>query len=108
MTPGEYSYFGLENGLKNFLLSHTQDYSTIRIGINIDGLPISKSSSKCVWPILGSPVGTNYVFIIGLYAGDKKPVCSNDFLEDFINETKKHYENGFKFNDKLYRIEIIM
>ncbi|XP_011859716.1 PREDICTED: uncharacterized protein LOC105557157 isoform X1 [Vollenhovia emeryi] len=109
VSPGEYCHFGLENGLRKYLLSNVkQNHPTIRIGINIDGLPISNSSSKCVWPILGSPVGTNYVFIIGLYTGEKKPNCSNDFLEDFINETKIIYESGFKFDGKIYRVEITM
>lgn len=48
---------------------------TIEILINIDGIPISKSSGDQFWPILGKiGNGRNQkVFTIGLYCGIAKP-----------------------------------
>jgi len=48
VIPGEYFYFSLQSGVINFLKQHDTFSLTktdIEIIINIDGLPISKSSN---------------------------------------------------------------
>jgi len=80
------------------------------MSINIDGLPLSKSSSQQFWPILGSIIPYNNVFVIGLYHGNDKPANANDFLKDFVNEMKDMCENGINFNGRNIqcRLEILI
>ncbi|XP_008183875.1 uncharacterized protein LOC103309653 [Acyrthosiphon pisum] len=61
----------------------------IKVVIGIDGLPLAKSSSSQLWPILGyvRPL-KNKVLPIGIYWGYEKPKDSNEFLRKFVNESK--------------------
>jgi len=84
----------------------------IKIVIGIDGLPLTKSSSSCFWPILGyvrHPVYKPHVFLIGLYWGTDKPLNCTPFLLEFVNETKELYQTGFQtaFGIKQVIIEAI-
>jgi len=108
--PGEYYHFGLQCGIIHFLKQHPlfcTSNSTISVMINIDGLPIAKSSNSQVWPILGSIYKYNHVFIIGVYFGkEHKPASSNEFLNDFVQESKYMTESGFEFNGRKYKFHI--
>ena len=59
--------------------------------MNIDGLPVFKSSNIQLWPILGkiSLPFTTEPFIIGLFSGNKKPGNIKEYLYDFVQEMKK-------------------
>lgn len=110
IEPGYYYHFGLNSGVINFLNQHDHFVSTstkIEIMINIDGLPISKSSNNQLWPILGSVFKYNHVFMIGLYHGkSKKPNNANEFSSDFVNETKELVINSVKYNGKTFSFSI--
>jgi len=59
----------------------------IEININIDGLPLHKSSTSQVYPILCNLVNNfSEVNVIGIYHGFKKPSDANLFLKSFIEE----------------------
>lgn len=77
-------------------------YRNIQLNVNIDGLPLTKSSRSQLYPILGQmyPI-ISELFVIGVYHGFNKPQCCNIFLEDFIDEYKILHEEGFEFNDNL-------
>lgn len=100
--PGYYWHNSLESGILEFL--KYKDHlinGTIELVINIDGLPISKSSGSQLWPILGSVFGFKDVFIVGIYHGNsKKPESANLFLERLVEESKHVIENGIFFNNK--------
>lgn len=102
---GQYWHYGLKKGLTNFLNNKRQIQSNIiELMINVDGLPISKSSGSQFWPILGSVIGFNEVFIIGIYHSySKKPENSHEFLEYFVDEAKELVNNGFMINDVNYQ-----
>lgn len=68
--------------------------------MNIDGLPLSKSSQQQFWPILGSVIPYGNVFMIGLYYGYEKPKDINDFLKDFVNKATEICENGININSR--------
>ena len=55
-----------QNILKNCNNKNVMQYPKIVLDINIDGLPLFKSSKTCIWPILGSIVNTPdvYPFVI--------------------------------------------
>ncbi|XP_072757489.1 uncharacterized protein [Anoplolepis gracilipes] len=94
VVPGIYYHFGLLNGISAALKLQKEIIDCVKITINIDGLPVSKSSQQQFWPILGSILSHNKVFIIGIYYGNEKPADANDFLQDFINEAIEICENG--------------
>jgi hypothetical protein len=54
----------------------------LTLTIGIDGLPISKSSNKQFWPILGFVDQSIYPkpFTIALFYGESKPQSASDFL----------------------------
>lgn len=79
--------------------------NNIEILVNIDGLPLYRSSSKSVWPILCAFDHTN-VFITCLYFGSQKPVPVEDFLQDFLNERKEVSCNGVVVDGRLYNVSI--
>lgn len=58
----------------------------INLLININDLPLTKSSTKSVWPILCSDNILKKVFIIGVYYGIEKSSNVNQFLEKFASE----------------------
>ncbi|EFN71874.1 hypothetical protein EAG_07199, partial [Camponotus floridanus] len=79
---------------------------TINLGINIDGLPLSKSSTSSLWPILGCVLPYKEIFIIGAYYGPKKPTNCNEFLQDFVEEMIELANNGIFLCEKFYNIQI--
>lgn len=96
VAGGRYWHFGLEEGLHQQLskLPHNSIPKDISILVNIDGLPLTKSSRSTFWPILGLISGEESPFPIGVFHGTGKPECVNSFLEEFADETKKLQEYG--------------
>lgn len=111
-VPGSYVHIGVENSLKYLLknLYHILEDNIIVIDINIDGLPLSRSSSSQLWPILGLLRHTSNnkmfpPFIIGIYHGQSKPKTTS-FLLPFVEEMKSIFLNGIIFNDTLFKVKI--
>ena len=101
-------YFGIEKNIVE-LLQHT-DCDKIRnkklgLSINIDGIPICKSSSESLWPILGSIDDLNKVFVIAIYCGTKKPNVS-EYLEKFVNELDTLINDGFTYSGFTFFLQI--
>lgn len=59
IPPGEYYHQGLVNELVRVLSKY--DIQNVDLTLNIDGLPLSKSSGKQLWPILISVAGVQDV-----------------------------------------------
>eukprot|EP00102_Acyrthosiphon_pisum_P021225 XP_016658435.1 PREDICTED: uncharacterized protein LOC107883280 [Acyrthosiphon pisum] len=95
VVPGKYYHFGILKGIEQNFTECVKDDNTIKIVIGIDGLPLYKSSTEQLWPILAyiHPDSTN-VFPIGIYCGREKPASSNDFIKLFVDEAKVLYQNG--------------
>ncbi|XP_011706765.1 PREDICTED: uncharacterized protein LOC105461942 [Wasmannia auropunctata] len=100
VVPGSYYHFGLLYPVKNIIASIKENVNCVNIAVNIDGLPLFKSSQQQFWPILGSVLPYNNVFLIGIYHGNEKPADANDFLQDFVNEAKEICENGIYINGR--------
>lgn len=101
LSGGHYYHFGVEysvfNQLRNNLII-LFNVKMVNLQINIDGLPLFKSSSTQLWPILGRltvPI-VSKPFVIGLFLGNKKPDDANEFLTEFIDEAKRLQTSGLK------------
>jgi len=67
--------------------------------IGIDDLPLSKSSSSQFRPILGFiRLFKDSVFLIGLYWDHEKSKDSNEFLNEFVVDTKNLLLNGINID----------
>ena len=109
ICEGKYFHFGLSLGLNVTLKYIHLDTNNIRIQINVDGLPLSKSSSLCFWPILCRAITVNYtspVFLVGLFCGSSKPKPVKDFLHLFIEDIQSAVDAGIEISGKVYSISI--
>ncbi|KAK4877644.1 hypothetical protein RN001_010150 [Aquatica leii] len=109
VEPGLYYHFGLEYCLKknvNNLSDSNITLNTIEININVDGLPLYKSSNSQVYPILCNIVGNSTVEMVGIYYGCEKPKSSNLFLAQFVDDAINIINNGIIINGTFYIIKI--
>lgn len=79
--------------------------------MNVDGLPISKSSGSQFWPILEMlrNIPNSFPFLIGIYHGPLKPKDVNLFLADFVNEMMRFLDvdTGFTLYGRVVQFEVI-
>ncbi|GBP73484.1 hypothetical protein EVAR_29376_1 [Eumeta japonica] len=110
VEPGLYSHIGLESNLRKILNYVTEPISEIFLLINIDGVPLFKSSSTEFWPILGSiyniPAVKSVVFPIGIYCGSKKPQSCTSFMQEFITEAVALINSGLAYGGKNIKVGI--
>jgi hypothetical protein len=98
---GQFVYFGIIGQVRNKIASgfritkgqffksrQSQFGNFVSISVGIDGLPISRSSNKQFWPIIGKVDQSvdQKPFLIGLYFGISKPCSLKLFLKDFVEE----------------------
>lgn len=107
MSSGTYFHFGLLETITNFLSKNCSRImgNVLNIDVGIDGLPLFKSSRSQFWPILGNISGFSDIFVIGNYHGDSKPVDSEIFLKQFIEDGFDKIKNGIIYNGKKYLIK---
>ncbi len=79
LGSGKYLYYGLEP-----ITSQLTTGIPIELEINIDGLPLFRSSKMQLWPILGC-VNNSKPFVIAVFCGDCKPPI-HQFLHPFVEE----------------------
>jgi len=104
VIPGSYYHFGLAEGIRRYA---TSSLTEIKIAIGVDGLPLTKSNNSQFWPIMAYIVGMDKnVFPVGIYFGKSKPKDSNDFLLDFVAETKYLITNGIEINGCIKKVII--
>lgn len=107
VKPGKYFHFGFKNCLLKLLdLCEHNLSSKIEVFINIDGLPLAKSSGSQVYPILCKLSVNSIVGVIGLYHGHEKRHEANDFLRMFVDEAVEILLNGIMYKESLLEIEI--
>lgn len=101
---GLYHYTGILSSFKQKLYQAYKsitDGCTLKLQINIDGLPLFKSSGIQLWPILGLLISVpiKEPAVIALFCGPHKPKPADIFLRDFVAELKE-LENGVDFEGK--------
>ena len=105
---GQYKYLGLETGLVDLLQNNPTFVpvdNTISFNVNIDGVPLYKSSSGQFWPLLCC-VGRYNPFVVALYYGVKKPNNISNYLEDFIEEYLQLCQLGLSYQGNRYDIRL--
>lgn len=85
-------HFCIEKLLRN--LQHVP--STISLNINVDGLPVYKSSKQEFWPILVNihELPTVKPMVVGIYSGYGKPKTVQDFLNPLVTELEQILKYG--------------
>ncbi|XP_047143313.1 uncharacterized protein LOC124817377 isoform X1 [Hydra vulgaris] len=102
-VEGKYIYFGVRQGIENILKHHIFNETQIKLISNVDGLPVFKSSSYQIWPIL-CQFGHFKPFVVALYGGVKKPIAS-EFLNDFAKELQT-FDSPVAICGKEYSISV--
>ncbi|KAH9361998.1 hypothetical protein HPB48_014937 [Haemaphysalis longicornis] len=100
MPPGHYCHLGLEHQLRNALaLADAPPGGSITLQFSFDGLPISKSSRKELWPIQCRILEHHDAapFVIGVWAGAGKPDSAEEYLAQFLTEAEQLMTNGMSF-----------
>lgn len=96
---GQYWHYGLQKCLEDVYYDTKMSHD-ISININIDGLPIFKSSKNAFWPIL---FNINEIqvkpMIIGVYYGKGKPGQLNEFLSPLVEDLLKVLKEGIKIGE---------
>ncbi|CAN7944463.1 unnamed protein product, partial [Ixodes pacificus] len=105
---GKYCHFGLKEGLEDTLKHLHVVPDSIGININIDGLPLTKSTRDQFWPILCQVTncGECDVFPIGVYYGKSKAVCSEAFLRPAVLDINDVLRVGVVLKGRHIRVKL--
>lgn len=105
---GQYTYFGLETSITRVLQNNAHfvvENNVIELIVNVDGVPLFKSSNSQFWPILCKFSNLD-VFILALYYGNSKPTSIEEFLGDFKTEYEKLCDVGFAYEGTTLTVHI--
>lgn len=105
MDGGSYWHLGIKYCLESYFKS--LDIS-ISLNINIDGIPIYKSSKIQFWPILFTihEIKNFTPMVVGIYCGDSKPGSIQTYLQRLVEELQPLLETGFIINNNRVNIKI--
>ncbi|XP_060840191.1 uncharacterized protein LOC132921277 isoform X2 [Rhopalosiphum padi] len=106
ISGGSYVHLGLKNMLLPILIkNNAQLYiksQVVDIGINIDGLTVSKNPKHHFWPILISILNfkelKENVVPIAFFHGFQKPNFIEEFLNPLIIDLLEVFDNGLNVN----------
>lgn len=103
---GEYLHFGILTHFQTMPAYVIQNVTeAIGLQINVDGLPLYKSSALQLWPILGKVPFEKKPFVIGVFCGKTKPLDLDQYLCDFVEEVAR-LQNGFEVAGKTFTLKI--
>ena len=95
---GQYTYIGMKKAMQMVAYSETSGESShVEIQINVDGIPLFKSTSTQFWPILCS-VNQSQPSLVALYMGTGKPHPLSNFMADFVSEMLEFQKNGIQIH----------
>jgi hypothetical protein len=101
LSGGDYMYFGVSAGLNVVLADRLDlhDFNKLELALNIDGVPLFKSSTYSLWPVLCyiTNVKPHRVFVVAVFGGKSKP-CDLEFLEEVVQELNKLLIEGVTIN----------
>ncbi|CAN7974710.1 unnamed protein product [Ixodes persulcatus] len=111
LPPGQYCHFGIVSGLKRILLWRLPSPQSVTISLNVNGLPLPKSSREQLWPIQCLVQDTGCTkqdapFLVGAFVGHSKPGCANSFLEPLVAELKEVLDKGISVSGKTISVTV--
>ncbi len=105
----DYVYFPVKEELMQQFLRYPKtiadNVTILEISLNIDGLPLFKSSNKTLWPILCGIMNVDpvAVFPVALTYGTSKPT-NLEFLQDTIDDINLLLEHGLDIGERVIPI----
>lgn len=96
---------GVQHNLSLSKMFYDTSKDNIELVINVDGVPLFKTSPMKFWPILGS-VHRRPIFIIALFKGPSDPQCAKTYLKDFFDEILPYFSDGIYVNGKMYSFHL--
>jgi hypothetical protein len=107
VPPGEYIHFGLKTELESTITKYNLKVNPLKLIVNIDGLPVFKSTNSQFWPVLGYISETETPpFVIGVYYGTSKPKSSKEYLSDFVDELVTLQNSGFSVLNTHFSVKL--
>lgn len=87
---------------------HTEKSFDISININIDGIPVFKSSKLQFWPILFNITEMPEIapMTIAIFYGQTKPTSLDDFLKQLVEELIDVLNHGISINDHKINVKL--
>ena len=85
---GDYVYLSLRSIIFNYLSNPANNFDIVELVINIDGLPLFKSASTQLWPILAK-VDLGKPGVVTLFCGKSKPDGIESTCQTFYINTNK-------------------
>ncbi|KAG9278033.1 hypothetical protein AMEX_G5823 [Astyanax mexicanus] len=96
----------LSKHLRRYPSAVTKQLQVVDISLNIDGLPLFKSSNKCLWPVLCSiNVSPKCIFPLCLASTASKPK-NTDFIYETIEELAKVLEDGLWWEGNNLKVQL--
>ena len=79
---------------------------TLSLQLNIDGIPLFKSTRTALWPNLCRIKNvSSMAFTVAVFAGDAKPTLK-PYLADFLVEFKELMQGGLTFQQRVFKVEL--
>lgn len=105
----EFVYFGIYHNILRCINLNLHEVNKIELLINVDGLPLFKSSLKQLWPILCKIFHNPDIykpFPVAIYCGNNKPRNVLRYLDKFINEINHLQRSGIIVNNRQFYVSI--
>jgi hypothetical protein len=114
MAEGKFAYLSIKDNIM-FCLNHgllllqniyskVENVYSLKIMISIDGLPLYKSSSVSLWPILFKIESVDRPLPIACYCGKGKPPIQL-YLENLVEEVKELMNEGLQYAGHLIKLQ---
>lgn len=107
LDGGSYWHPGVTHCLKSYFKTLDRSMS-ISLNINIDGIPLYRSSKIQFWPILVAvhEIDDFDPMVVGLYCGDSKPASIQNYLKPLVEELQLLLKHGVIINNNTVSIKI--
>lgn len=110
LSGGSYYHFGIAKGIMNCIeqIPNLPTVESLSMQVNIDGVPVFKSTNGQFWPIQGMLDNKPHFsepFLIGLFYGESKPK-NLDFMESFLQEYDELKQSGLEYNGSMIKLDI--
>ena len=110
MEGGSYYHFGVRDEVARNISLLALNGQDIQLQINIDGLPLYRSSPVDLWPILCRVILADHtcskVFPVAIFCGKSKPKSVDEFMDQFVQEVLGLTVDGIELNGTLFRVSI--